>query len=200
MNKSDTFLTEDEINELIKQRSSFITIKADIAEQILPYKKLLLIENTINTRNTIIVSGALATAELLVLNSETILLSGLSNILLQFSIIFFLITIFSFSFYLRKSLMDGWDAFEALQESSIKAPTRGHKIITDCLRREITKEEADKELLGVYKQIEEEQLGRTEPHKVPKEKTFWATSAGNIGNYAYLFAVLFFISAILHSL
>lgn len=200
MNKVNTHPTEDETNELIKQRNSFISIKADIAEQILPHKKQLIIENAINTRNTIIVSGALATAGLLVLNSNSILLSSISNLLLQFSVVSFLITILSFSFYLGRSLKEGWDAFSALQKYSLSAPTKGHKITTDRLNGVITKEEAGRELLKVSKQIEEEQLGRTEPHKVPKEKTFWSTFAANTGNYAYFFAVLFFVVAILFSL
>ncbi|EKE21535.1 MAG: hypothetical protein ACD_7C00199G0002 [uncultured bacterium] len=153
---------------LYKERTSFINIKAKISEIIEPRIFKLLLENISNVRNSIIVSGALATISLVVLSQQLEIISLYTKVFLQISIFGFLIAILTYSLYLDRSLGKGISLYRKKMDENTSTTDKGENAINNCLDGKITKQEMDKILEKVYREIEYDRI-RTNPKTNTKD-------------------------------
>lgn len=177
---------KQEIKELLEKRSAFLKIKAQVAELIEPKLFQLNIENLANVRNSIIISGALATMGLLVFGKVPQVFSPVANLLLQLSIILFLVTILIYSFYLKSNLGKGIFLYKKKFDEGVLMAEKAENIINDCLDGKISKEEADKKIIEVDKKIE---FGIIRKSSDSKDKE-------SILKYLAITGNMFFVSAI----
>jgi len=175
------------IRELLKERSNFISIKAKIGRIVEPRIFQLQLENLANVRNLIIISGALATIGLLILDKAIQIFSPIANSALQLSIILFLLAILVYSFYLKSNLGKGIFSYKKKMNENVVTAEKGEAIINNCLDGKITKEDADRKLGEVYKEIEFERIRAKSGDSEDKEIV--QKYLDRIGN-------IFFVSAI----
>ena len=175
------------IKELLEKRSNFINIKAKIGRIVEPRLFQLQLENLANVRNLTIISGALATIGLLVFDKAMQIFSPAANLALQLSIILFLLTILIYSFYLKSNLGKGISSYKKKINDNVATAEKAETIINDCLDGKITKEDADKNLAEVYKEIEFERVRSKSGDSEDKEV---------IQRYLAVIGNIFFVSAI----
>ena len=115
------------IKKLMEERNYFIDVKAKISRLLGPKIFELQKENLNNIRNVIIVSGALATFELILLNNPIV--QNLNIDLLKISIIGFLLTVIFSSFQLNRELSTGINSYHDKFKENIVTAEKGEKII-----------------------------------------------------------------------
>jgi hypothetical protein len=144
-------LTKQDFEELFKKRNTFISIGGQITKIISPKLFQLFIENRNNLRNIVIIAGALASFSLYVMGNTG---GNINIIYLKISIIGLLMTIIFSSFYLNKSISKDINAYTEKLRENLKTSNKAQNIINDCFDGKISKSEADRKMLDVYKEIE----------------------------------------------
>ena len=157
------------IKRLIEERSYFIDVKAKISRLLGPKIFELQKENLNNTRNVIIVSGALVTFGLILLDNPIV--QNLNIDLLKISIVGFLLTIIFSSFQLNRELSTGINSYYDKFKENVVTAEKGEKIINDCLDNKITVEEVKTKLIPIYEEIEHERI-RPQKNKERDKKTY----------------------------
>lgn len=175
------------IQDLLQRRSAFLSIKSKVTELVEPRIFSLLQENVSNVRNGMVISGALTTIGLVVLNQLSNSLSPESQILLKISVISFLSSILTFSYWLKNTVGSGLASYKKKIDEAVVTAEKGESIINDCLDGKITKDEADKKLLEVSKEIEFQHI-RTRP-KVADSSNNWQKWLAIIGNTFFVIAI-----------
>jgi len=186
MNKEDgNNLTPEDVKELLEVRHRFFKIAGDISRIIEPRIFELLRDNINSLRNTAIISGALATFGLLLLDNS-IVVSDIN--FLKISILGFLLTIVFSSFHSNKTIIDGINSYSAKLEENLATAEKVPQIINECLDRGISKKEADKKLILVYREIEYERIRIPSEEKANKKIYIY-----DLVNYLFVLSILVMI-------
>jgi len=181
------------IKKLMEERNYFIDVKAKISRLLGPKIFELQKENLNNIRNVIIVSGALATFELILLNNPIV--QNLNIDLLKISIIGFLLTVIFSSFQLNRELSTGINSYHDKFKENIVTAEKGEKIINDCLDDKITVEEVETKLISIYKEIEYEWI-RPQKNKEQNKKTY----IYDLINYLFIISIAIMVLYVIFSL
>jgi len=156
----------------------------------------LLRENIANVRNAIVISGVLASIGLLVLNNQTYNLSLTSGILLQVSIIAFLLAILIYSFYLKNNISEGLREFTKALSAGESTADKGRTVIKASLDNKITQGEYAKQILEVYNEFKQE--GDMLEARAKKDASRAEYYLSRIGNTFYVAAVSLLVLALLN--
>ncbi len=192
-------LNQAEINELTSRRGSFIRISSKIVKIAEPRIFQLKLENVSNVRNSIIVSAALATVSLLVLSNSPKDLPLIVETSQQVAVIGFLITILIYSFYLKHNVGGGLSAYQEKVQENVDLSERGQDIINKCFDGEISKVDADQQLLILDEEIEHTKIRIKSKDEKDKDDNF-AKYLGIIGNLVFIGAIAILVFSFLYEI
>lgn len=188
--------TESEIKELLTQRSSFIDIKARIAERVEPRIFSLLVENISNVRNTIVIAGALASIGILIFDKYAFVF--IENFwLIKFAVVAYLLCILVYSFYLKLQIEDGVKSHQNLVSENSEVLDDAQRNINDCLDGKITKKKFDEKMIEVYQKIEFTKFRKPNDKKEQPKGAKLITMLARLGNICFVAATIALIIGML---
>lgn len=203
MSDQATPLSQQEVQNLQKQRGSYIRIAAKISQLINPSIFRLELEGLSNIRNSIIIAGALATLGLLIMGNTQI--SEVAQLFLGLAVVSFLLTILVYSLYLKFNLEAGIKGYKEKRDENVKIAIDGQKIINEILDGKSTKEEGFKRLMEIQKEVEfrairpPKESPNSDPGASKLLKNFYIL-LGRVGNSVFSIGIILLVFSLLLTL
>jgi len=188
MNQRKINLDPEKVKIFHQERSKFLEIKSRIAELIEPRIFRLILEDSSNVRNSIIISGALATLGLLIFNNKNV---SVNRTLLEISIIGFLLVIIFYSIFSEENIRRSVNKYRNKLEDQTGIAEEGEDVVNDWLDGKIKTEEAEKKILEVYKKIEYKIIRKRTAKEKKEEKG--CVILGKIGNVLFISSIVVLI-------